>query len=112
MGIILVALLLSILWVSNAPTREDQKLGRAAFDQQKINQHRAQKDFAAQHDLYYKESQLPTLDVNANFYSDGSLRRDAATGQYYNKGQYYCDSRGLNADCQQAAPGTRRPPQH
>ncbi len=110
MGIIIVALLIAVLWVCNAPARDDRKLGQQAVDQQIRNQHRAQKNFAEQHDVYYKESQLPSLDVNANFYGDGSLRCDAATGRHYDKGQYYCDSRGLTADYQQAAPGTRRPP--
>ena len=111
MGFVLALIFIAALWVSNTPTRADQQLGRAALDQQIKNQHQAQKRFADKHDVYYKESRLPAMDLNGNFYSDGSLRQDAATGQRYAKGEYYCDSRGLTADYQQAAPGMRRPPQ-
>ena len=98
MAIIFALLILAFLWVGNAPTRADQQLGREAFDRQQENFHQQNKEYAQRHDYYYERSKLVSQDINADFYSDGSLRRDSNTGKTYSKGQYYVDSRGQAAN--------------
>lgn len=71
--------------------------GRAAYDEQAANAHRRNKEFAEKYDYYYSPQKLVTQDINDNFYSDGSLRKDGWTGQCYKKGTYYADSHGRTA---------------
>ena len=99
--IILVALFVfALIYIGNAPVRHDQALGREAYDRQTENFHRRNKETAEKYDCYYERNQLPSLDINQNFYGDGSLKRDSSTGRTYNKGQYYVDSRGRKANGQ------------
>ena len=62
--------------------------------------HRQNRECAKRNDCYYKYNDLVTLEINENFWPDGSLKRDAYTGKTYQKGQYYVNSRGWNADDQ------------
>lgn len=99
--IILIAVLAFILiYVGNAPTRHDQQLGREAYDRQQENFHRKNKEVAEKYDCYYERAQIPSLDINQNFYGDGSLKRDTSTGKTYEKGKYYVNSRGQKANGQ------------
>lgn len=58
-------------------------------------------------DIYYNPVS-GTLDFD--FYSDGSLRHDPYTKREYGKGAYRCNSRGYNAQRQQASSDEKRPP--
>lgn len=96
--IILVALVVFVLlYVGNAPTRRDQQLGREAYDQQQKNFHERNKVLAEQYDCYYEPNELSTMDINASYYGDGSLKKDGCTGKTYEKGKYYVDSKGMTA---------------
>lgn len=98
MTFFLALIVFIFLFAGNAPARADRELGRQAYDQQKENHEKAMKECAQRENCFYERTtSIPTLNINTNFYPDGSLKRDAETGKLYPKGQYYVDRHGLNA---------------
>lgn len=98
MIILIVLVLLIVIYIGNAPTRNDQRLGREAYDRQQDNFHERNKELAKQYDCYYEQNKLPTMDINVNYYGDGSLRKDSKTGRTYDKGRYFVNSYGQMAN--------------
>lgn len=91
-------IVLIFVFALGTPTRVETRRGHEAFDRAQEDAHRRNREYAQKNDLYFKQSKLVTLDINENFYSDGSLKHDSATNRNFAKGQYYVDSRGQKAD--------------
>lgn len=94
-----IALIIVVfIFALGTPTRVETRRGNEAFDRAQEDAHRRNREYAQKNDLYFEQSKLVTLDINENFYSDGSLRHDSATNRNFAKGQYYVDSRGQMAN--------------
>ena len=98
MSFFIVLIIVFLIFALNAPTRAETRRGNEVFDRAQEDAHRRNREYAQKNDLYYERSKLVTMDINENFYSDGSLKHDNATNRNFAKGQYYVDSRGQKAD--------------
>ncbi len=86
---------------------KDAKQQEAALTEQ---EHQRMLEGAQYWDSYYERNPLtPQLDVNPDFYGDGSLRHDSGTGFDYPKGRYFCNKAGYKADKTMAGPELERP---
>lgn len=94
------------LYIGNEPARHQKRLGDENYKEMCRRQKEAISDYCKEKDCYNN----PTLGPNQYYYGDGSLKYDRATGRSYDKGQYYCDSRGMKADCGWADANEARPP--
>ena len=94
------------LYVGNEPARQQKRLGEQAYFEMKARHAEWQREYCRENDCYNN----PTLGPNRYYYGDGSLKYDRATGRSYAKGQYYCDCKGLKADCSWATADEPHPP--
>lgn len=106
--ILVVFIVAIVLWFCSqaVATSNLKRENRESFQRAVENHAQYFREEARKNDYYYN----PILrKCEYGYYSDGSLRLDKYTGKRYQKGQYYCDSRGTKADWSQAAPDEKRP---
>lgn len=100
--IIIIALFAFLLiFIGNTPARTYERQAKEDYEKYRENTHKRNQEYAKEHDYYYERNNLFNLEVNPNYYGDGSLRRDPNTGKTYEKGKYYVDSRGQTANWKQ-----------
>lgn len=98
MTIFIALFVLLLIVVGNAPARSYDRQAKIEFEQFNEDAHKKNQQYAKEHDCYYERNNLLNLEVNPDYYSDGSLKRDSNTGLRYNKGEYYVNSKGKMAN--------------
>lgn len=93
-------------------TLDCKKDGQRAFDEMSRGTDLDWQRQSRREDVYYEPDPHAIIAPNYNFYSDGSLKHDPATGRSYPKGQYFCDSHGLTAGYSKAPGNLKRPPKN
>lgn len=106
MGVIVAIILFSWIYLTHLPATNGIREGHEHMQKMREESKAHWRSEAAKQDRYYD----PIIgNMNPNFYSDGSLRRDMSTNKVYPKGKYYCDSDGVTADWKRVGNTTPRP---
>lgn len=107
MGLIISIIVLLCIYMSQLPAANGIWEGHEHMRRMREESREHWRREAAKQDRYYC---YEIGDMNPNFYSDGSLRRDMSTNRVYPKGTYYCDSDGVTANWRRVDSSVPRPP--
>lgn len=105
--LILIVILALGFACDGAATSNLKRDSAESYAQLKTNHAKTLREYSQKNDVYYDPT---TQAMDAQFYSDGSLKYDSTTGRGYQKGQYRCRSDGMGPNLNPVGPEVDRPP--